>query len=380
MAEQPVDIDVNQQRSSRDVSAVRSRLERWLRTKTSPDAQVTDLSVPSTNGMSSETVVFDATWTPPGESAAHSAALVARMAPDVSDVPVFPAYDLDRQFRLIGMVGERTSVPVPAVLWSEPDDAALGTPFFVMERIDGVVPPDVMPYCFGDSWLFHATAEQQAKLRDESVAVLAELHRIGTEEAERDFAFLQIDRPEPTPFRRHAGDQGEYYRWAMDGLRVPVLERAFAWLDDHLPADEGPTVLSWGDARIGNILYRDFAPVGVLDWEMALLGPREVDLGWMIWMHRFFQDLAETYGLPGMPDFMRRDDAVATYESLTGHTPRDIELYMFYGALRHGVIMARIHRRAIRFGQAEMPDDPDDPVVHRQTLETMMDGSYWARL
>ena len=101
---------------------------------------------------------------------------------------------------------------------------------------------------------------------------------------------------------------------------------------------------------------------------------------WMIWMHRFFQDLAETYGLPGMPDFMRRDDAVATYESLTGHTPRDIELYMFYGALRHGVIMARIHRRAIRFGQAEMPDDPDDLVVHRQTLETMMDGSYWARL
>src|SRR5207247_1215085 len=164
---------------------VRSRLERWLRTKTSPDAQVTDLSVPSTNGMSSETVVFDATWTPPGESAAHSAALVARMAPDVSDVPVFPAYDLDRQVRLIG-----------------------------------------------------------------------------------------IDRPEPTPFRRHAGDQGEYYRWAMDGLRVPVLERAFAWLDDHLPSDEGPTVLSWGDARIGNILYRDFAPVGVLDWEMALLGPR----------------------------------------------------------------------------------------------------------
>jgi hypothetical protein len=53
---------------------------------------------------------------------------------------------------------------------------------------------------------------------------------------------------------------------------------------------------------------------------------------------------------------------------------------MFYGALRHGVIMARIQRRAIRFGQAEATDDPDEMVVHRETLETMMDGSYWARV
>jgi aminoglycoside phosphotransferase (APT) family kinase protein len=263
-------------------------------------------------------------------------------------------------------------------VWLETNAGVLGSPFFVMARVDGDVPPDIMPYCFGDSWLFDASPEQHVLLRDESVTVLATLHAV--EEVERDYGFLEIDRSEPTPLRRHIADQWDYYRWAMDGTRVPVLERSFAWLADRLPDDVGPTVLSWGDARIGNILYRDFRPVAVLDWEMALLGPREVDLGWMIYMHRFFQDLAEGYELPGMPGFMRRDDAAATYERLTGHTPRDLDLFMFYAALRHGIVMARITRRAARFEQAEPPEDPDDMVAHRQTLEEMMAGSYWSRL
>ena len=65
-----------------------------------------------------------------------------------------------------------------------------------------------------------------------------------------------------------------YYEWVIgDGPRIPILERSLAWLADNLPADEGPPVLSWGDARIGNVIYRDFAPVGVLDWEMAGVAP-----------------------------------------------------------------------------------------------------------
>ena len=61
-------------------------------------------------------------------------------------------------------------------------------------------------------------------------------------------------------------------------------------------------MVSWGDARIGNIIYRDFEPVAVLDWEMAGLGPPALDLGWMIYLHRFFQDLAEQMGMKGMPE------------------------------------------------------------------------------
>lgn len=78
--------------------------------------------------------------------------LVARVAPTESTMPVFPAYDLESQFRTMAQVREHSAVPVPAVYWSESDPDALGAPFFVMERISGDVPPDVMPYNFGSIW------------------------------------------------------------------------------------------------------------------------------------------------------------------------------------------------------------------------------------
>ena len=71
----------------------------------------------------------------------------------------------------------------------------------------------------------------------------------------------------------------------------PLIERTFDWLDAHAPRRLRP-VFNWGDSRIGNMLWRDFEPVAVLDWEMATVGPREIDLAWMIFLHAFFQDLA----------------------------------------------------------------------------------------
>jgi aminoglycoside phosphotransferase (APT) family kinase protein len=156
-----------------------------------------------------------------------------------------------------------------------------------------------------------------------------------------------------------------------------LIEAAFEWLHAHWPDDEGETVFSWGDSRIGNILYRDFAPVAVLDWEMAGLAPREVDLGWLIFMHQFFEDVAQTYELPGMPEFLRRDDVATTYESLTTHAPRDLDFYTMYAATRHAIIMSRIARRAIHFGEAEPPADVDDMISHRKLLERMLEGTYW---
>ena len=72
-------------------------------------------------------------------------------------------------------------------------------------------------------------------------------------------------------------------------------------------------MLIWGDSRVGNVLYEDFKPVAVLDWEMATLGPREMDAAWMVFAHMVFQELAGLAGMPGLPDFMREDDVKATY-------------------------------------------------------------------
>ncbi len=102
--------------------------------------------------MSSETVLFTAGWEEDGERSDHR--LVARIEPPAGAWPVFPTYDLDMQFRVMRLVRAETGVPVPEPLWYEGDPEVLGGAFFVMDRVDGLVPRDVMPYTFGDNWVF----------------------------------------------------------------------------------------------------------------------------------------------------------------------------------------------------------------------------------
>src|SRR4029078_1447691 len=124
-----------------------------------------------------------------------------------------------------------------------------------------------------------ASADEQRALQDATIGVLASLHAL---EASDDFAFLEFRDAGAKHLRRHIAHTRAWYDYvAADGIRSPLVERAFAWLDDHWPADEGPTVVSWGDSRIGNAMYRDFVPVGIFDWEMAGLGPRELDVAWL---------------------------------------------------------------------------------------------------
>jgi aminoglycoside phosphotransferase (APT) family kinase protein len=361
--------------STRDRQDLHRRLVGWLAGKVE-NPQVSELVVPETNGMSSETLLFEATWTADG--AVQTQACAARLRPDPANAPVFPVYDLEKQFRVMRLVAEHSSVPVPRTLWFEPDAEAIGSPFFVMERVDGVVPPDIMPYPFG-SWLSEAAPADQERLQRSSVRVLAELHDMAV--TPEDMAFLELDRPGATAMRRHVADSAAYYEWvASEGARSPLIERAFAWLEEHWPTDEGSPVISWGDARIGNMMFRDFEPVAVLDWEMAATGPREVDLAWMMFLHRFLDDLALQLELPGMPQFMRIDDVTAAYESFTGYTPKDLEFYTLYAALRHAIVMSRVAQRSVLFGEMEMPADPDDMIMHRTTVEKMLDGSYWSAL
>jgi aminoglycoside phosphotransferase (APT) family kinase protein len=362
-------------RSSREPEQVRRPLESWLalRLPAGSAPMVTEVHPTEATGVSTETLLFEARWTEGGR--VRSEQLVARVAPDRVDVPVFPTYDMERQFQVMRLVGEHCSVPVPRVWWLELDARALGTPFFVMGRVEGQVPPDVMPYNFGDSWLYEASSPDRSRLQQSIVGVLAELH--GIEQPEHTFAFLEYDQSGSTALRRHVADRGAWYEFAAAGLHSPLIERGLAWLDEHLPADEGPTGLSWGDARIGNVLFRDFSPVAVLDWEMAGLGPRELDVAWLVYSHRAFEDLAAEFALPGMPGFLRRDEVAAAYESMTGHGLRHLDFYLTYAAVQWAIVFLRTGLRQVHFGEIEMPDDVDALLRNGASLERMLAGKYW---
>jgi aminoglycoside phosphotransferase (APT) family kinase protein len=243
-----------------------------------------------------------------------------------------------------------------------------------MDQIDGRVPMDNPPYVFG-GWLLDATPQERATLQQQSIAILAGLHAIPDPHS----AFAVLRPPDgQDSLRAHVDSQAAYYDWALkdDGCRIPIIERGLQWLEEHWPADPGPDVLCWGDARIGNIIYQGFEPAAVLDWEMAAICPRELDLGWFVFLHRFFQDIAEFFEVPGLPDFLRRSDVERHYQELTGWVPRDMDFYLTYAAIRHAIIMARIKRRMIHFGEDQVPGDIDDYVLHRASLDKMLAGTY----
>ncbi|MDT4937481.1 MAG: hypothetical protein QOG80_1152 [Pseudonocardiales bacterium] len=349
-----------------DLVELRIRLGDWLAAKVGGPVEVGDLSRPAEGGLSSISMLFDATWD--GETRS----LVARMPPDPSAFPVFPSYDLRMQHDVMSAVARHSNVPVPELFWLEESPDALGAPFIVMRRVDGVVPTDNPPYVFF-GWYFDATPEERRELQDAAVDILARLHAIP--DAGTAFPMLESG---PDALRRHVEGQRAYYEWTRrdDGLRIPVIEDAFTWLEANWPADPGETVLSWGDSRIGNMIFDDFRPVAVLDWEMAALGPREIDIAWFVFIHRFFQDIAELFEQPGLPDVARRTDVVATYERCSGHSVRNLEWYLMYAAVRYAIVMSQVKRRMIHFGEDTEPATLDEYVMFHQTMRAMLDGTY----
>jgi aminoglycoside phosphotransferase (APT) family kinase protein len=348
-----------------DPAAMTERIEKWWTEHMEAGATVSDVTAPEGSGMSSETLLF--TVEPADGPAAR---YVARLAPLASQqFQVFPEYDLELQRKVMQTVAEHTDVPVPEVLVHETDPEWLGSPFLLMRRVDGIVPSDIPPYTMA-GWLFDAAPDDQRKLEREAVRVLARLHQLTPER--HDLAFL--DRPQfaDGALDQHLEYQRWYYDWAREGQRVPLIERTFAALDKTRP-HEGPTVLNWGDSRIGNMMFRDFAPVAVLDWEMAALGPAEIDVGWMIFLNRFFEDLTRKYGMPCLDGFLQRERVAEIYAEESGHEVHDLEWFEMFAAQRFAIVSIRTTWRTVAYGDAEPPDDLDDVIMFRSLLEEMVE-------
>lgn len=348
----------------RDLAQLGRDLEPWLASRLGVDTvTVTDIHTPDGGGMSSVTVLLTAGLM--GPEGPVSRDLVVRLPPDQASYPVFPSYDLRLQYDVMAAVGRATDVPVPGLVGVDDGDA-IGTPFLVMDAVTGRAPTDNPPYVFG-GWLADATPEERRAMSDATASILARIHSVPP----TDVPGLVVT---DDPLRTHVEAQREYYAWthADDGVRIPLLERAFDWLEEHWPTDPGDAVLSWGDARPGNILWEGWTPVAVLDWEMASVAPRGVDVAWFPLIHRFFQDIAEVFELPGLPDFGDPDEFAAAYAAAGGEEIADLRWYLVYNALRHGIVMARIKRRMIHFGEETRPEDPDDYVMHRALLARLM--------
>jgi aminoglycoside phosphotransferase (APT) family kinase protein len=147
----------------------------------------------------------------------------------------------------------------------------------------------------------------------------------------------------------------DFYDWARAGETSPTVEAGFAWLEAHRPADDREPVLTWGDARIGNMMFGDDLAVNaVLDWEMAGLGQPDAEVAWWLFILRHH---TEGIGAPVPDGFPTREEVVAIYEKASGRSVDHLDWYEVWAAVRLAIIMQRAGNLMIELGILP-PDAP----------------------
>ena len=238
--------------SQRDPEEVAAILTRWLATKSPGGSglEVFDVQAPGSNGFSNETILCRTRSERHGERR-----LVVRVAP--TKHLLFLDAQFSTQYRAMRALADGGSaVPLPHLGWYEEDLQYFGVPFFSMDHVDGLVPSDNIPYTM-EGWVIEATPEQQERMWWSGIDALAAVHR--TDWRATGLEWLSMaDRGRPG-----LEQQLSYYRdfldWATKGEHVPVIESTWQWLVDHRPPEDGDVVISWGDSRIGNIIWDDFS-------------------------------------------------------------------------------------------------------------------------
>ena len=320
--------------AGREPEAIASGLTAWWQAHHPRHSSVEiDRPTRPSAGLSSETFFVDLRYREDGQT--RDEALVLRLPPPGDGL--FPRYDLATQAMVQQQLAADSPVPVAEPVAMERDERWLGAPFLLMTRLAGRVLLDHPPF-LTQGWLCEASAAQQQQLQQNFIRILAAIHRV-------DWRGLGLEPLARTPTDGSSYLAGElawwtsYLDWAGDG--PPVVAEAMAWCATHRPDPEPAPSLLWGDVRFGNVVFDDdFNPVGVIDWEMASIGPAELDIGWFVVM----QDLSVQTAGAGLPGFATTTAAISDYQQRLGRPLDDLRWYEAFALARGAAIMIRVAR------------------------------------
>jgi len=346
-------------------------LEAWYRSQFADrdDATITDIDIPVATGFSNETAFFTAEWS--DRDGDHRQRYVVRIEP--TGGALFPAQtpqcavSVDVQQRVMATVGAHCDAPVPTVVGYESGTEVMGQPFFVMDFVDGRIPSDNPRYTTEGFVVDEATPAERTTMVETGLEAMAEIHRIDWRSA--DLAWLDASGTgEPTTavqiarYRAGAHD-------ALAGRPHPVLDSAFDWLDANDPGDER-IGLTWGDARIGNIIWQNYRPAAVVDWEAAALSPTEADLGWWLMFDRMSFDELEIERLDGYPT---REAMIEHYASVSGLEVRDPHYWEVFATMRFCAIFIGLGDRLVSAGLMPEETNPAVPNMVTESLARLLE-------
>lgn len=257
------------------------------------------------------------------------------------------AHDMGREYRVLTRLRDVFPYcPEPLVFCD--DRSVLGEPFYLMERLEGIVLRRDLP-----AGLSLSPGQAEALCRN-LVDVHLELHGVDFRAA----GLQDLGRPEGYVTRQVEGWSTRYRAARTDD--VPDNEALMNWLASHLPPEAGRAAIIHNDFKFDNVVLRpsDLAIIGVLDWEMATLGDPLMDLGCSLAYWIEADDPAPLQQMRMMPThlpgMMTRRQILEDYLAASGNELNDFCFYRVFGLFRLAVIVQQIYFRYTR-GQTRDP-------------------------
>jgi aminoglycoside phosphotransferase (APT) family kinase protein len=318
------------------------RFGRWLARAVGPADHV-ELAAHSGGGYSNEIFLADVVRTVDGTTRRER--LVVRLPP--TGPALFRTYDLRMQVAVQRAVADH-GVPVAGPVTLETDPAWLGTPFLVMPLVAGHDPGEAPAL---DPWLASLDPGQQRRLHEGFLDVLALVHTTPWEglPIERDLRGIGGSLSHEIDW------WADLASWVFDGEAPTAVTTLFDWCRSHAPtrAQVPPASVLWGDVRIGNAIFGDdLAPRAVLDWEMASLGPAELDLSW----YTALEDAAAHFLGSRVAGFLDRDAIVARHEAALGRPLVAFDWFEVFALVRSSLLSIRADRlTSQRLGKPPRP-------------------------
>jgi len=256
--------------------------------------------------------------------------------------PVAPgAHDMAREYRVLSLLWQAFPKAPRALAFSE-DDSVIGSPFFIMERRDGVVVREVVPPEFGGG----EDHRSNRKLSEVVVDTLAELHGVEATRA----GLGELGHPESF-LRRQVEGWTERWNQAKDKENA-TSEEVARWLAANLPVSDEVTLLH-NDWRLDNMAVSPDDPgvcTAVYDWDMATRGDPLADLGTL--MASWYDPGEERSALNPMPTdspgWLGRGEAVARYGEMSGRDLSAVDWYIVFGTWKLGIVLQQIYIRWAR--------------------------------
>lgn len=249
------------------------------------------------------------------------------------------AHDMNREYRILShLYPVYNKVPKPLLFCD--DEAIVGAPFYVMERVNGVILRAQQPRGLD------LTPELMRGLSETFIENLAEIHAFDYEAA----GLGDLGSPQGYVKRQVEGWTKRYYNARTDD--VPAIEQLGDWLIQRLPPDSPQSALIHNDYKYDNIVL---APedltrvVAVLDWEMATIGDPLMDFGTSLgyWVEKNDPEEWQRhgFGLTSLAGSFTRAELLDHYIRRSGRRIDDPVFYFAYGLLKIAVIVQQIYFR-----------------------------------